>query len=504
MSETHSNPSAVPTSAPAPAQSNRRTKLCPRYFKFTQLGNAERLVYNHGSDIRYCPAWKSWLVWSGNQWRVDKNGAIHRKAHQTIREMGREAKKIKDKNLKSLAECHARRSETKYELESMIDIAKKLNGVSVTPDELDANPMLLNCENGVIDLRNGSLIPHSDSRKLLLTKIAPVNYHPSARCPQWLKFLDRIFDHNTTLIEYVQKIIGYSLTGDVTEKALFMFHGDGNNGKTTLLETIRRLLGDYAGMVEIDALMSKSQDSARERAMASLHGKRFVTASESDYGQHFNEALIKRLTGMGRLEGRYLYSNSFQFDPLFKLFIDANHKPIIKGTDEAIWIRMRLLPFTVTIPKDEIDKDLWRKLRAELPGILAWAVEGCLKWRKEGLTIPSAVSRASEAYREEMDIVSMFLSDCCDADAGSTERALTLYQAFTAWCRENGEGAMDQASFGRRLGKLGYTATHTRAGNCWKGLRLRSDDSADSPLEPMTFADLDLSKITIEPGEFRM
>lgn len=201
--------------------------------------------------------------------------------------------------------------------------------------------------------------------------MAHVNYRPNAQCPQWLKFLDRIFNHDQALIAYLQKVIGYSLTGAVTEKALFLFHGDGNNGKTTLLETIRHILGDYAGVVDIDALMSSSQDSARERAIANLHGKRFVTASEAEAGQRFREATIKKLTGMGRLVSRRLYSNSFEFDPEFKLFIDANHKPDIRGTDEAIWIRVRLIPFTVTIPDADIDKDLWRKLRAEVRGILA-------------------------------------------------------------------------------------------------------------------------------------
>jgi putative DNA primase/helicase len=306
----------------------------PVKFALTQLGNAERLVHLHGENIRWCTAWKSWLVWNGRRWRIDTNGAIDRMAHSTIREMAREAKKVQDLELQKAMRDYAKRSETKFNFEAMIDIAKDVEErISVTPQELDAHPMLLNCRNGVIDLQTGGLIRHRNSKKFLLTKEVRVEYNPAAQCRTWIRFLNRIFDGDSALIEYIQKIIGYSLTGAVSEKALFLFHGDGDNGKTTLLETIRHMMGEYAGLVELDALMLGSQDSARERAIADLHGKRFVTASESEAGQRFREATIKRLTGMGRLVGRRLYSNSFEFDPEFKLFIDANHKPQIKGTE---------------------------------------------------------------------------------------------------------------------------------------------------------------------------
>jgi putative DNA primase/helicase len=412
--------------------------------------------------------------------------------------MGREAKKIHDVDMQDFA----RRSETKYQLEAMIGIAQTLAGMSVMPDNLDSNPYLLNCKNGVIDLKNGTLMPHDKCLGLLLTKMAPVNYRADAQCPQWLKFLDRIFKNDLALIAYVQKVIGYGLTGAVTEKALFLFHGDGNNGKTTLLETIRQMLGDYAGVVGIDSLMSTSQDSARERAIANLHRKRFVTASEAEAGQRFKEGTIKNLTGMGRLLGRHLYSNSFEFDPEFKLFIDANHKPDIRGTDEAIWVRVRLIPFTVTIPDADIDKDLWRKLRAELPGILAWAVQGCLRWQKEGIGTPEAVRTASEAYREEMDIVATFLADRCEKDADSSEGATKLYQAFIGWCLENGEKPIAQNVFGNRLKKYGYTSDRNAVGNHWRGLKLRLPEPV--PTQPAAtgrdpFRYQHLSKVSLEP-----
>jgi len=278
---------------------------------------------------------------------------------------------------------------------------------------------------------------------------------------------------DAALIEYVQRVIGYALTGDGSEKALFFLHGDGDNGKTTMLEVIRRLLGPYAGMVMIDTLMSKSQDATRQQAVAQLYGKRMVTASESEEGRRFNESILKGITGMGRLMGRRLYENAFEFDPTHKLFTDANHKPDIRGTDHAIWTRMHLVPFGVIIPKAEQDKQLGRKLREELPGILAWAVRGAVAWSKLGLERPTAVDRATEAYRSEMDVVSIFLTECCEKDPDASEGATHLYSAFKAWRAAGGDREpLTQTAFGIRLGKLGYTRGHDRNGNHWAGLRV--------------------------------
>ena len=463
------------------------------YFKCTQLGNAERLVSICGSRIRYCNAWKTWLIWDGRLWRVDDTGEINRMAQRIVRQIAAEAKDVERSDLSETIRNHAHRSETKHALDSMVGIAQTLDDIPITPDRLDANPWLLNCQNGVLDLHEGTLIPHRDARGLLLTKMTPVNYVPGATCPRWLRFLDEIFDHDADLIDYVQRIIGYSLTGKVTEKALFLFYGDGNNGKTTLLETIRYLLGHYAGVVEIDSLMSRAQDSARERAVATLHAKRFVTASEAEYGQRLQESMIKRLTGMGRLVGRRLYAHPVEFDPEFKLFIDANHKPVIRGTDDAIWLRMRLIPFSVRIPDHEIDKDLMLTLRTELPGILNWAVEGCLKWQKDGLEAPKAVADASKAYREEMDMVAVFVEECCAKDDLNVVGATDLYLAFKAWSNLDGErNVIAQNVFGQRLKRLGYQTQRTSKGNQWKGLKLCSGSAPSQPV-PAGASDAPLS-----------
>jgi len=463
-------------------------------FNLTQFGNAERLVHSHGSNVRFCPAWKSWLVWDGTRWRRDEHDQIYRLATQTIRAMGREAGNIEEE-LASIQKNYAKRCESKSELDAMVSLAAKIGEVIVTTDQLDAPPMLLNCRNGVVDLSTGKLISHDDSKLNYLTRMAGTKYEPDAKCPLWLKFLDRIFDRDAGMIEYVQKIIGYSLTGQVSEKALFLFHGDGNNGKTTLLETIRAILGDYAGLVEIESLMKSNTDDTSLQTAARLYRKRFVTASEVEEGHRFNESRVKKLTGMGRLTGRLLYSNPFEFDPEFKLFIDANHRPGIKGTDEAIWIRMRLIPFRVKIPDAEIDKNLMHKLRQELPGILTWAVRGCLKWQKDGLEAPTPVASATAAYRADMDVVRLFLTDCCERDADGHVGATELYGAFTNWCARTGQEPVSQTAFGTTLGREGFERHRVSAGNIWRGIRLWTGG-----FESVHLADIDPTWPETEPA----
>ena len=301
----------------------------------------------------------------------------------------------------------------------------------------------------------------------------------SFACRVWSAFLERIFEGNQDLIRFLQRALGYALTGKVGEKALFFLYGSGDNGKTTLIETFRYILGDYAGAMHSEALMKKSQNTERERAIADLLGKRFITSSEAADGEHFNEAMVKQLTGMGRLKGRHIYGSSFEFDPQFKLFIDANHKPQISGNEQAIWNRFRLIPFNVSIPKAEQDRELSAKLRAEAPGILAWAVKGCLMWQREGLGMPKAVAFATQEYREEMDPITGFLEDCCEIDPQAKAPFGDLYPAYQRYCKTYSEKALSQRSFGAALDRRGYTLTRDSGTRYRKGLRLtKAHDSA--------------------------
>jgi putative DNA primase/helicase len=436
----------------------------------TQLGNAQRLVQRHGGELRYCHKWKKWLIWNGKQWQIDENGEIERRAKDTVQEIYREGLSARDEDLRNRLFGHARRSERRSEIEAMIALAQSHEGIAVLPDQLDSTPWALNCLNGILDLKTGELYSHD--RENLITKITPVSFIKDAECPTWLQFLDRIMAGDEALIHYIQRVIGYALTGSVNEKAMFVLYGGGDNGKTTLLETVRALLGDYAGIVEIDALMQNGHDDVRDRAVAELVGKRFVTSSEAQEGAKLNEAKVKHLTGMGRLQGRHIYGSPFQFDPQFKLFIDANHKPVIRGTDNAIWNRIHLIPFEISIPKAEQDRNLGKKLRVELPGILAWAVQGCLAWQKEGLGAPTAVTDASTQYRSEMDVVAQFIADECVVEPGTSVPAGDLYKAYKSWSKERGDEPFSETKFGSRVTQLGYEGARANGARIRRGLNL--------------------------------
>jgi putative DNA primase/helicase len=260
---------------------------------------------------------------------------------------------------------------------------------------------------------------------------------------------------------------------------MFVFVGDGDNGKTTLLEAFRHILGDYAGSIEINHLMQTASSSDQQRTIADLHGKRFITASEAEEGQKMNEAKVKQITGMGRLTGRRLYGHAFEFDPLFKLFIDANHKPVIRGSDNAIWNRIRLVPFEISIPKAEQDRQLLKKLRVEAAGILAWAVRGCLAWQENGaLTNPGTVTEAVEGYRQEMDMVRQFVEDACVVQKDAQVVFNDLYSRYQDWCKALREEPISSTAFGKWLTQHQFLPCRTSSARMRLGLKLKTLDPA--------------------------
>jgi putative DNA primase/helicase len=294
-----------------------------------------------------------------------------------------------------------------------------------------------------------------------------------------LAYWDRLLAEDAELVRFVQKAVGYSLTGSTEEQCLFMLYGTGANGKSTLLQTVSGLLGDYARQTRTETLLVQRGDGVRND-LARLQGARFVSAVEVEGGRRLAEALVKQLTGGDRIAARFLYGEHFEFRPAFKLWLAVNHRPSVQGTDHAIWRRIRLLPFTVTIPEAEQDKRLMEKLQAELPGILRWAVEGCLVWQQEGLKPPKAVQQAIGEYRAEMDVLAAFIEQCCTLGPQQKVGTSTLYAEYGAWCTEMGETAMTQKALAGTLKERGCTSGRTKAERFWSGIALREDEGESS------------------------
>ena len=349
---------------------------------YSDVYNAQALVQAYGIDLHYCHLWGKWLIWTSTHWSPDTSGTVLRYARHTVRNLPSPRKQSEEDNVTKAFYAHRKKSLNASRLDAMVKVAQSWQGIPVQPEDLDQNPWLLNCLNGTLDLQTGELRSHQ--REDLITKCLPISYDPNAQCPLWLHFLNDIMAGNENLINFLQRVIGYSLTGVIREHVLFVLYGTGRNGKSTFLNTIMAMLGAYAMKAPAELLMTSKYDR-HPTEKADLHGRRLISAIETEQGRKLNEVLVKELTGGDPIRARRMREDFWEFRPTHKVFLATNHKPVITGTDHAIWERIRLIPFTVTIPKEQRDTTLPDKLLAELPGILAWAVQGCLTWQQEGL-----------------------------------------------------------------------------------------------------------------------
>ena len=401
----------------------------------TDVGNAERLVARHGEDLRYCHPQTTWYVWDGTRWTEDNLAAVMLRAVDAVKSMYVEAATIYDSTERQALVTHARRSEHAGRLRAMVETASWLKGVSVLPEDFDTDPNLLNVLNGTLDLATGTMRPHVHSD--LITRLAPVNYDNAATCPTFLRFLAEVMDRNQDLVDYLQRLVGYSLTGLTGEQVMPILYGSGANGKSTFIETIASIMGDYAQQTPTETLVV-SHSRGIPNDLARLRGARFVSAVETGEGNRLDERLVKQMTGGDRITARFLRQEFFEFTPRFKLFLATNHKPVIRGTDDAIWRRLHFIPFRVTIPEGQRDLALKQKLRDEASGILNWALEGCRLWREGGLQAPDEVLAATKAHREEMDVLSAFLEVHCIRKAGAMIQSSVLYATYKEWCEQVG------------------------------------------------------------------
>lgn len=420
-------------------------------YSFDDMGNAQRMLDLFGQKILYNYNEKKWLIYDGIRWHTDGTGFIRTLADRSIARMSVEAAYYESQDedtakafRKHLKSCRSNKSKNAM-------LSELEHHVPVTPNDLDRNKALLNTADCVIDLRTLETQPHDAT--LLITKHTPIKYKPDAECPLWEKFLNQIFDGDAELVGYIQRAVGYSLTGSTSEQCAFFLYGSGNNGKSTFLDIVREICGDYATNIQPETIMVRPNGGTASSDVARLKGARFVTSVEPNEGMRINEGLLKQLTGDDVVTARKLYSEEFEFRPEFKLWMATNHKPIIRGTDTGIWRRVRMIPFTVHIPPEKVDRDLKDKLLGEIEGIFAWAVKGVQLYNEQGLRMPSAVAAAVEAYRAEMDVISSFIAACCIVEAGRQVKANDLYRVYAEWCQRNNEYCMSSTKFGVEIAK---------------------------------------------------
>jgi putative DNA primase/helicase len=373
--------------------------------------------------------------------------------------------------------AHAKYSNSRGGVRNMAAMAK--SDLAVAPEQLDADPWLFNVENGTIDLRTGRLREHRKGD--FITKLAPVAFDPDSDCPLWTRFLETVFAGDGELIAYMRRLVGYCLTGVTVEHILPFLHGVGANGKSTFCETVLKLMGpDYAMKAPPDLLLAKRFDT-HPTDRADLFGKRFVACIETEEGRRLAEALTKELTGGDRERARRMREDFWEFTPTHHVWLAGNHKPAVVGADHGIWRRIKLIPFDVTIPEAKQDKKLPAKLAGELPGILNWAIAGCLDWRRGGMREPSIVRAATKGYSDEMDEVGRFIEEHCEVGRDFLAPATELFKAFQQAAPDS---RINQHSFGARLRQKGFLNRDPETGreyrtnkgkHGWKGLRLRTD-----------------------------
>jgi len=457
-------------------------------FECTDAGNADRFVARCGRLFKFCTVEKSWYGWNGKRWQKVASEQMLNVATKVAREIEKEI--ASDTKRSGELQCWAKTSQARERLTAMIELAKGRLAFEV--GNFDRDPLLLNCENGTIDLRDGRLRQHN--RDDLITALIPIDYDAEAKCPTFVNFLHEVFAPHLDLIPFIQKAVGYSLTGSVREECLFLLVGTHRNGKSTLTGTLSKVIGEYGCTIDFASLVAKHNYTGPKDDIANMKGMRFVTAQENAEGSRLAEELIKWLTGGDLVRARKLYSNSSEIEPTWKLWLSVNHRPIVSFTDQAIWTRLIVIPFDVSFEGRE-DRTLKERLPKELQGILAWAVQGCIMWQKEGLNPPECVRLSKEEYRKGMNQLSEFVEDECVVDEGLTVLSGVLYGNYLEWCNANGNrypvGSKKFVALLQAMGIKRGRAKTARGDRTYVGIGLREDLSDTS----------DTSKLKSPPGK---
>lgn len=430
----------------------------------TDVGNARRLIEAWGNEFQYVPGW-GFVTWDGYRWRRDQYGAVHRYAKDTVRRMINDAggllKMFKTdrehqddvKAAKKLLKW-AEQSSNDRRINAMIKVAESEAEVVVPLEDFDARHTLFNADNATIDLTTGEAkLPERADH---LTKHTKVRYDEKAECPLWQKFILEIMNGDVELADYLQRVVGYCLTGSTIEQVFWVFYGTGSNGKSTFLSIIGQLIGDYSSKTDSNTFR-QSKYGSKETELARLQGSRFVWCTEVGENSRLDEEFVKSVTGQEKLRARELYQKGYDYTPEFKLVLATNHKPEIRGQDHGMWRRIVLVPFEVKFEGDRKDRKLHDKLQAELSGILNWAIAGAVRWHKDGLQTPDKATAATNTYREESDVLGEFLGENCLLEKGEEISSAVLMRVYGQFCKENNEKPMSTQAFGRRLTDRGIS-----------------------------------------------
>lgn len=433
-------------------------------------GNADRFSDMWAERVRYSYIDKLWYVYNGSYWEADNRGIVQRCADKVVENMKNEKLVIpEDMDVDEAQKAwqkFLKKSRSNASKKAMLKEAEHRN--PVMHEDFDKEIMELNTASGYVDLTSSTLHPHAVEK--MFSQQTNAEFSDHVDCPEWIRFLNQIFDNDQELIHYLQKAVGYSATGSTREQVMFILYGNGRNGKSLFIDVLAEVLGTYAKTMNVSTIMVKS-NSGVNSDIARLEGARMVISSEADEGKRLDEGLVKQLTGGDKIVARYLYGKEFEFEPRFKIWMATNHKPLIRGTDNGIWRRIILIPFNVQIPIEKVDKDLKFKLQRELSGILNWIVEGALMWQREGLNFPAILSEAVQEYRDEMDIINMFLNDCCEIGDNFQAPAGELFEKYRSWAEYSGEYRMSKHKFSSEL-KRRFEYKRKNSGRFYLGLKI--------------------------------
>lgn len=457
---------------------DKTKKIIPR--SWDDQGRGLRMRDQFATVLKFNAVDKKWFFFNGSYWQEDIGNqrvelAAERVANSIKKEKPELSFSTKTDEDKAMNEWYKFQKDSRSHMAKMHMIDEFKKYVIVKHGEFDKEDMLLNTESGYVDLSSGELHDHDIDKKFSHQTVA--EYSDNVDAPLWEKFLNQIFNSDEELIHYVQKAIGYSFTGSVDEQCLFILNGRGRNGKSVFSNVVSDVAGNYAKQMNVQTIVAKKNQSGSANSdIARLEGARIVTSSELNEGDRFDESLVKQLTGGDKILARFLYGSEFEYKPKFKIWMATNHLPIIRGTDDGIWRRIKIIPFNIQIPKEKVDKKLEYKLKAEYTGILNWIVQGAIMWQQEGLEDPEAVKQVIETYRAEMDPLDAFLEECCTTGQNYSIKAREMYDAYHEWAKESEEYKMSLNKFGREMSKK-LLRVKRRDGWYYVGLKLKEPDS---------------------------